>query len=521
MKKRFLRLSGLMAIAVAVVMTFAACFGGPLSDVNRISEPFEWQDNLVRTATTLNIPNDANSFDFIGDDLVTFRRGSGTAIYTFDMARNSAQFTYSRQAVVLLGCEDTAFFIARQNNANQWALYTRGGVELITYGSRTGWLSNIEILGANHIRLDDSVYRVQGSAISNIIDNVSADVVVMGDIIFDASRRVVYNLNGDILYVAALSTLGNFVPLSADRGVYWRSIEVPFDTPNRGWTFSFNGRKYNQIVELVNFGNGNRSNISFGHEILDIMPNMAMPSEYRHFYRDRALSYSVVIARYVDNRVVTNRFVGVYVNDRFSTRATFSELAPTYRLSGDRFLAISTMRHEYGGVQLVDRRGNVLRFWSGSIIDPVARLCRKMGLIAAPTGFYDFDGDRVIDADDFYIAAVSYGYVIAVRERSVVAGGATEEFFELVRIDRNGAVTVITTDRQDATLDVEDIWEAGIMLVSAEGETDLQIRNFAGAVLTRVSDVDDVVYGDWVSSVGNVYVVAVVGEYTRVIRLSA
>ena len=395
----------------------------------------------------------------------------------------------------------------------------------------------------NHLHINGDLFRVDTNGATKIIENITRNIAIFNGIIFDASRSVVFNLDGDIKYIAENISGQDFMPLNNEFGVYIRSIRVPDTASNYTFFDEWSGEKYLQIIETIEFTNNRRREVSFDFYVMAIVPvalmALELPRGTLDAYVDSAQQYSMVIGMPIEHGVINeNRIIGGYVDSRLRERAMFEDWIPAIRLTENRTLKFS---HNRGATKLLDNRGNLIRLWAYDFSyvagwnSPQVSICEYMNLIRVRSGsattdrvfYYNFDGERAIDTRDFCnILAKHGGIMLANRITENAQGNTITSYFT---IEQNGNETAFRSNTQNATaanthFSIYTVREGVILMADITNLNQLFIYSINRNRLMTMSNFNyvedaDIFYGTNFSCRGYVYLTTYDGTRWNVIRI--
>jgi len=543
--KKAIKLSVIVTVLLSVIFSFSACVGSNYhSGFRRLVVQADRvpASPLVRSGSVMSLPESATDVVFLGDDLaaVAVSGGSFSPVTVFDLIANRSLVSGVVSAFTV-GNYRTGLFIVTENADNERALRSRAGTILIPYNNdiSAGDWSNIDVLSSNILRIGNDIWRVSGNTAIRIIEN-TGDVSVAGRIIVEHvwnwnwnwNTYVIYNLNGDVLYVSR-TDLGQFMILSERRGVYVNNIRMPRDTRSRDWDFSYMGRKFKQVVYLVDFRDGNRSRTNVSGALFSAQWLAFMAYEYDEdlrFMRDDAYDRVLGALGIIKNDVlIPDRAEMVIFNDSLSVRHRLGEDVKI-PLARNRYFVSRMDSHTLG--MITNRSGDILRVFDGTV-DLDEPTCIEAGLIRTLNdNYYDFNGRRVITRNDYNTVSRFFGgYAIASREIiREAADGVTQYGTGWYSINNRGVGTRqaenFAAGGSGDAVSVDIRANAGIYIVSfmRDGEQVRRIYNFAGTFVhaPEQGSITSVMGGREVSGAGSAYVVlSLTGGGISVVRLAA
>jgi hypothetical protein len=390
----------------------------------------------------------------------------------------------------------------------------------------------VQVLSANYFVVNGVVYNATSNAENSASIIIQPTIAAatsyqqIGDVIYAENTGVVYNLSGEILYVANYNRVySKFYVLGARRGVYITVYEMPADS--RDFTYSEGAYKIKEVVETVDFRSGNRSRLNLGsYARVEFAGSVASaPDVVKARFVSNAQSYSMFVAQEVRGKLLTDNVASIIVNDAGRIQATLENVDNVQRLSTEYHLITDAFRGEvevwipatygsnpdypdhsnepliqtspgyytYVGVNrtiLQDSRGrNVRVFYGATIWDPNARLIWNNGRYFTITGNYvDLTGFDQAESSISFFAGVA----LVSRTRTNTDGVTRTEWLNITaeNITLAGVVTTAANHTTVNVVNADFFQHASNRIIEVRGrEADgsinqsRSIRNRAGVEL--------------------------------------
>jgi len=560
MKK--VKLITLVTLLLTVVFALSACGGGGFngSGLRRYRAESGVRDSyrFVRSSDTVSLPSGASEPAFLGHDLISFsvtadgnmtHRNAVWCLIDWRALPNlggatGADFSGGNHIAVIASGSSryTAIYIAVRDVNDNWALFDREGRTVFGFNNFDFDAPGTSppaftIIGSDHISMGGDIWRVSGNNPQRVIQGVNS-VERIGNSLFNSAANIVYDLNGEVLYVARNVASFNhpgapsnrFVVLSGDRGLYVTNVVAPWDASRFDFYMSDSwgdGLKIRQTVETVNFRSGNRSSVNFNYAILTDttfrvgdrwVATQGWTSAQRYQITDR-MEGSVLVsnARVIESRVLTEQRAFLITNDRLRVSENINaNFTASHVLARNRFLVVHP---EISGHRLIDNNGNILRHF------PAGAVSFNNGagvLVTNNDNAYDANGRRVVDSNDFVAVEWSNARGGLVPARVEVTVDETQ-YIETVMLNaRTGARVgaVITSTRADAPavtwLHINGIYH---MTAGEAGNQSRVYRNYEGTVVATIDLANFTIVGD-VAATGGIQPAVTSNIYSRYISLT-